>query len=448
MRDADLIERFQRRMLELGCPGKKVRRAAQELADHYEDLKQAAVEEGLSDAASEERAASLLGEPTALAERAAAALRHSSWWGRHPLLGFGLLAPLGFALAWMLSILVVGVISWLVELAFGPPAEQWLNSTMTRIGSSKGSLLLAQTAMNATLIGLFAVFVCWLARRSAAGVRWAIIACVGCALHGWFFRITLSAHWMSIGYYWKPNWVCFITPLLVAGAFLVADQQRGTRLLPALSALALFAVIFSGCTTHQREKPLSQRGWIGGDYKTARNANFFNTVAPNPSVALCLPRELAASRKSAIVVTGMQTNAPAAMAGLLKNDFILELDHRPVRSLQQFRRLIDHSSPGEAIDVKACRDGQTIDLQVVVGKEMFRKGGVVSIAFPSVVHGWDLWFNPGLSCVIAGYEPNPGLRHQLGEAKEVYVEDWKAFAAIFEVSGGKRIVSQTAAAKN
>src|SRR6478672_7032864 len=107
MRDADLIERFQRRMLELGCPGKKVRRAAQELADHYEDLKQAALEDGFSDAASEERAASLLGEPMALAERAATALRHSSWLGRHRVLGFGFLAPLGFALAWMLSILVV-----------------------------------------------------------------------------------------------------------------------------------------------------------------------------------------------------------------------------------------------------------------------------------------------------------------------------------------------------
>src|ERR1051326_6459205 len=82
MRDAKVIERFQRRLLELGCPGKKVRRAAQELADHYEDLKQAALEDGLSDAASEERAAGLLGEPIALAERTAAALRHSSWWGR------------------------------------------------------------------------------------------------------------------------------------------------------------------------------------------------------------------------------------------------------------------------------------------------------------------------------------------------------------------------------
>ena len=119
-----------------------------------------------------------------------------------------------------------------------------------------------------------------------------------------------------------------------------------------------------------------------------------------------------------------------------------------MRSLREFRRLIDHSSPGEAIQVKAYRDGQILDLAVVVGKETFRKGGVISIAFPSVVHGWDLWLNPGLSCVIAGYEPNPGLRHQLGEAKEVYVEDWKASAAIFEVSGGKRIVSQTAEAKN
>src|SRR5262245_29922509 len=98
MPKADVIERFQRRMIELGCPGKRIRRVTQELADHYEDLKQAAIGDGLADEAAKERAEALLGEPTALAERAAAALRHSSWWGRHRVLGFGFLAPLGFAL--------------------------------------------------------------------------------------------------------------------------------------------------------------------------------------------------------------------------------------------------------------------------------------------------------------------------------------------------------------
>ena len=148
------------------------------------------------------------------------------------------------------------------------------------------------------------------------------------------------------------------------------------------------------------------------------------------------------------MVTEIPTNTPAGIAGLRKNDFILDLDHKPVRSLREFRRVIDHSRPGATIAVKTYRDGQMLNLTIVAGKEIFRTGGSFSITFPTVVHGWDLWLNPGFSCVFAGYEPNAGLRHDLGAAREVYDEDWKAFAAIFEFSSGKRILSQTTGASN
>jgi hypothetical protein len=64
------------------------------------------------------------------------------------------------------------------------------------------------------------------------------------------------------------------------------------------------------------------------------------------------------------------------------------------------------------------------------------------------VHGWDLCLNPGVSFVIAGHEPKPGLRHELGDSKKVFDEDWKAFAGIFEVSKGKRVIAQKLAAGN
>jgi len=144
----------------------------------------------------------------------------------------------------------------------------------------------------------------------------------------------------------------------------------------------------------------------------------------------------------------MQTNAPASMAGLRTNDFVLEIDHRPVRSLRELRLVIDRSGPGATVTVKACRDGEILELPVVVGKETYRQSGCLSVVFPSVVHGWHLWLNPGFSFVFAGYEPNPGLRPTLGKANELYVEDWKAFAAIFELSSGKRVMSQTIEARN
>jgi len=48
----------------------------------------------LSEADAEARADAQLGEPAALAEQLALVLRRSSWWGRHPFIGFCLLPVL------------------------------------------------------------------------------------------------------------------------------------------------------------------------------------------------------------------------------------------------------------------------------------------------------------------------------------------------------------------
>ena len=46
----DFVEPLRRRLVELGCPMAQVRRLSREVADHRDDLKQAAVSEGLSGA--------------------------------------------------------------------------------------------------------------------------------------------------------------------------------------------------------------------------------------------------------------------------------------------------------------------------------------------------------------------------------------------------------------
>src|SRR6185312_6196639 len=73
---------------------------------HHADLKHHAMEEGLSEADAEARADQRLGEPVALAECLASALRQSSWWGRHPVIGFALLPPLGILLLLSLGLLL------------------------------------------------------------------------------------------------------------------------------------------------------------------------------------------------------------------------------------------------------------------------------------------------------------------------------------------------------
>src|ERR1700690_766269 len=109
------IEPLRRRLVELGCPMKQVRRLVREVADHREDLKHAAVAEGWSGADAEARANAQLGDPLALAEELMAALRRSTWWGRHYVVTFGLLPLLAYPVFWALFL----VLELLLVITFG-----------------------------------------------------------------------------------------------------------------------------------------------------------------------------------------------------------------------------------------------------------------------------------------------------------------------------------------
>jgi hypothetical protein len=191
-----------------------------------------------------------------------------------------------------------------------------------------------------------------------------------------------------------------------------------------------------------------QRGWIGGEYKTAKRNNLGNLLSRTEAEELSLPAELAKERRSAIIVKQVSANTPASIAGLQPDDFILAVNNHPVGNLKQFHKLVDRTEPGQELNLKAYRRGETIELPVRVGTETYKKGGLVVIVFPTVVHGWNLFFHPGLSLVFIGCEPSASLRHELGKEDEKYEEDWKAYAGIVEVSSGKRVVRQEAAAEN
>jgi hypothetical protein len=206
-------------------------------------------------------------------------------------------------------------------------------------------------------------------------------------------------------------------------------------------AAGLLALSLAGCAG-TKTKTVSQRGWIGGEYVLAKSGTHLLTLANSPDVRGTLPKSLRSTQKAAIQITSMATNAPAQAAGLRKGDFVLEVNHRPVTSLQAFRRAIDRSEPGVLLPIRAYRDGQFTDYQVAVGREKYKNGGYLSITLPTVVHRWDLWPNPGFSLVCVGYEPDPGLRHDLGKANEVYDENWSAYLVFMEVSCGKRVLAQ------
>ena len=221
MPNAPAIQRLEERLLELGCPIKRAELHVREIADHHEDLRLQGLEDGLSEADAERRANQLLGEPVALADHLARALRQSSWWGRHRVIGFCFLPPVG---VFTVSLLGLTFVLALLRLCFS--SSEW--SVLAEQGEEFH--LVAHGVQGACYLGtaIVAALFCWLARRSVAGQRWALAACAVCALQSYFGYCRIAPHAVSIGYSFDSDWIAASIPMLV-GLIAVALQQRTRR---------------------------------------------------------------------------------------------------------------------------------------------------------------------------------------------------------------------------
>ena len=221
MREPAMIALFERRLVELGCPSAQLRSNVRELGEHHEDLKCAALEEGLSEAEAEARADKLLGEPADLAGQISAVLRQSSWWGRHPVIAFCLLPLLAMPIMAMLGLAIDALAGWLYSLYF--TADQ-----LSILANDGGEIALARMVGVATWCAmtlLTSALFFRLARRGARGLRWALAACAIGSIANCCTGFRLDPH--MFGMYWSfpptlryPNWVLLLAPLpAIAGAW-------------------------------------------------------------------------------------------------------------------------------------------------------------------------------------------------------------------------------------
>jgi membrane-associated protease RseP (regulator of RpoE activity) len=208
-----------------------------------------------------------------------------------------------------------------------------------------------------------------------------------------------------------------------------------------LSVLAL--VIPDSSSAKPKEKPIHERGWVGGEYEVV---TVFPAGFTNPP-------------KAAILITSLNSNTPASLAGLSEGDLILELNHQPATKLRNLRRTIDQSKPGTLLPVKVWHEGQTAEHNIGVGRETYNNGGVFAIGLPGFFHAVKLWpFTPihaGLSLGVVGFTTEPvSHRRELGSAEEKYFkscdpknyqpvdDNWRGWLVIMQAETNKRIRSQ------
>jgi hypothetical protein len=227
------LQQIERRLTELACPPALLRRKLRELAEHHEDLKHDALEDGLSDTDAEARADDRLGEPFALASQLAAALRQASWWGRHPVVGFVLLPPF--------AVIALYVLFLYAEFGLGRIfyTEKQLGAFSEAETSLKYCQLTVQwtyyVAVFSAAIG-FSIF----ARRVVTGFTWTCVACFMCALHAALFFVKLAPHNITFGFTSDLHWLAALLPLGVAALLWLKLRRDAGRFppLPAVSHLS------------------------------------------------------------------------------------------------------------------------------------------------------------------------------------------------------------------
>lgn len=237
MPEAIVIAQFGRRLAELGCPSRRLNERVRELAEHYEDLKQAALDEGLPEREAQEQASSRLGDPIILAENAVMLLRQSSWWGRHPIIGFCLLPFPAFILGLSVCWVSFYLLCLLLGSVFGPSyflddqTLAALNSEPKVVNSIAYPLSIAVSFITTLIV---VAVLCRAAGRAALGLNWMLIACSSCALINFFSYSELFANGTNVslcfGFSWYPlHWFYPATPLLIALAVFVRQRQLEHR---------------------------------------------------------------------------------------------------------------------------------------------------------------------------------------------------------------------------
>lgn len=209
----DYIAQLRFRLLELGCPAARLQRMIREVADHREDLEQAALAEGLSAAEAGAQTDERLGNPQTLAEHLMTSQRQASWCGRHRVIAFGLLPLLTFPILWAL---VLGLdLALGYALGFG-----WSYHRLRAAADNPATfhyLVMTVNGADYVAIAVVTALFCGLAGRSAAGRSWTLLAGLICALYSLFIGTHLSPHNFAVGLSPWPHWTQAAVPLLVLG---------------------------------------------------------------------------------------------------------------------------------------------------------------------------------------------------------------------------------------
>jgi hypothetical protein len=215
MRNTPIASKVRKRLLRAGFSRTYANRAARELQEHWEELVDEGLRNGLSELDAQHEASARVGSTEKLAQEFAERLQNSSWLARHPSLGFGLLALTLTAVWWV---------------AFGS-----LAANICGLFSTDDPKISANIGPRLQALGMFFDWIratsyvavpwlcCYIAERFFCGWRPALWACLVIAIHnaGHFMHVEGEGAHGTVAWAYRfafgsmPSLLAIISPVAV-----------------------------------------------------------------------------------------------------------------------------------------------------------------------------------------------------------------------------------------
>lgn len=462
MREGFEREKLARKLLLRGISPVYIQSTMQELAEHWEDLREESLATGASSEQAEEYATKAIGDTETLAACITERLSKATWFGRHPVLLFFLCPLLSLIIWWAGYCLIAG---------WSSGAIQWSRDKSVPPDWAQLQALLEWGATGAAV--LLPLFFCWVASRISAGFKCAFLACFLIAIHAAFHFAQLTPSptggdtTFTMGYTARSNFLHnnvagFAMPILVFVLFVlfrlrmkINNNERELMKNQVTMALCAAGVIcLTGCASG---KMVQERGWVGGELARAE-APSWKTPTDDPKIIGAFPEELRPQYKKGLVITRLSPESPLGKAGLRECDLILAVNATPVTSVESFRKQVDEMPPGTGVSLLVYRDGKTSEHNLKVGKESYRNERNITAGIGLSSHfDFDLLPSPDFSLVALGFKrtldrleldsPERRFIRTVQPARTDAVaahslEGWRAWMPIFSFSSHKVILTQ------
>jgi hypothetical protein len=180
MRKASIVSEIRSRLLRAGFSRVYANRAARELQEHWDEIVDECLRDGLCECAAQSEAAARLGSADPLAKEFTTRMERSSWLGRHAVIGFSGLA-LALTILWWVSFgsLAASLCGLFAASEQNPP----------RMDTFKASF----DWIRATSYFSVPWMCCYIAERYCCGWRPALWGCLVVAIHN-------ATHFMRVSH--------------------------------------------------------------------------------------------------------------------------------------------------------------------------------------------------------------------------------------------------------